>query len=91
MRSFEESVNILLGLIALDSPSCLALPITEHLHESASVYAIISRLVDGNIESAFKIYTHNGEAVQNVICNHLRYISNNGYEKYRLNLSKFFS
>lgn len=88
----EERVSTLLGLIVLDNPPCLTLPPAEVLYESASVYSIIGRLVVGDIESAFRIYNHNGSGVQFVIYSHLMFITNNGYEKYiRLNkVNRFF-
>lgn len=91
MSDFEEKVSILLGLIVLDNPLWITRPPLEDLYESAAVYAIISRLSVGDIESALRIYTHNGEGVQRVIYNHLLFISSNGYREYKLKLISAFS
>ena len=89
MSSIDERVNTLLGLIVLDNSPCLALPPSEHLYQSAAVYSIIGRLTAGDIEGAFRIYNHNGFAVQRVIYNHLLFISNNSYREYRPTVNVF--
>lgn len=86
MSDFEENVSILLGLIVLDNPPYPELPPAEKLYESAAVYSIISRLTVGDIECAFRVYSHNDEGVQYVIYNHLLFLSKNGYRKYKLKL-----
>ena len=90
MSDFEEKASILLGLIVLDNSPCLTRPPTEHFYQSAAVYAIIGRLVVGDVESAFRIYTHNSDAIQGVIYSHLLFISNNGYREYKRKLENNF-
>lgn len=90
MSDIEGKVSILLGLIVLDNSPCLALPPSEHLYESAAVYSIIGRLAVGDIENAFRVYTHNGFAVQRVIYSHLLFISNNSYREYKRKLEHVF-
>lgn len=88
MSSFEDNISALLGLIVSVDPTSLDFLPTEYIHESAAAFTIIGRLTVGDIDGAYRIYTHNGVAVRAVICNHLLFITNNGYLKYKKKLRR---
>lgn len=86
MSSMEDRASTLLGLIVSDSPPRVTIAHSVCLYESAAVNAIIEQLKVRDIESAFRVYDHNGDTVRGVIYAHLLYITNNGYGAYTLNV-----
>lgn len=83
MSSFEDRVNTLLGLIVLADPTSLDFFPVKFVHDSPPTNTIIELLELGDIEGAYKSYTLNGSLVQTIVCNHLLFITNNGYTKYK--------
>lgn len=86
MSSMEERASTLLGRIVIDSPPIITFPQSMCLYETDAVNAIIKHLKVGDIDRAYRVYTHNGDTLRGVIYANLLYITNNGYGAYTLNV-----
>lgn len=89
MSSFEDNLNALLGLIVLADPTSLDFFPVAHIHDSPATLEVIERLTANDVEGAYRIYTHKGVLVQTIVCNHLLFISKNGYIKYKQLVRRF--